>query len=258
MAINLYKLLNIPRDASLDEIRRAIEVATSYGSLDEKMRVTAQKVLLNPTMRREYDQRLAEGQATQPSSIPAAQPQSSKPLAVATEFAGVETFTPYRAPQSEVSDVYDGKGMRASGRLFTPDGIGIVTFLVNLITAGGIIVGGILLFINFRRLGKSQMGAVALLICGVVYAVLTEVGAGIISNQMIMDLVISIGLPIAIMLYAKSTQGVDIQLHQDAGGKMFSNWLALSIGLLLMLGAAALIIMPSFLSAMADRAAQTQ
>ena len=248
MAINLYKLLNIPGDASVDDIRRAIEVATSYGSLDEKMRATAQNVLLNPAMRQEYDRRLAGGQVRQSSPIPAVQPQSSPPPAAATTFSGVETFTPYRAPQSEVSDVHDGEGVRASGRLFTPDGIGIITFLSSLF------VGGIVLYLNFRRLGKRQTGAAALLICWLIQGVLMGAGAEIVNSSILMRTLIFFGVPIAIMLYAKSSQGADIQSHCDAGGKMFSNWLALGIGLLVLIGFLTLMVIMAFLPMIIDPA----
>ena len=236
MAIDLYLLLKIPRNARADVIEQAIRSAWTYGDVPSKLLVSAQRMLLDPAMRKEYDRRLAEAQKQR--SVGAASP----PVAVnRMAFAAAAPANPYQAPQAEVHDPADDSGL-ASGKLFSADGIGIATFF------GTILAGGILLSINYRRLGKRRAANVSLCLC-IALAVASMVAGIMLPDHLAVRALLGLPMLIGVMWYAKSAQGALVRAHRDAGGEMASNWLALGIGLLVLVGIFALFFILGFVLA---------
>lgn len=135
MAIDLYLLLQIPRDSHSKTIEQAIRTAWTEGRVENKLLATAYKVLLNPAMRKEYDQRLAIAQRnTVPVQTVSPVAQSSQREASAfgiKTLSAVQPVNPYRAPQAAVDDVPQHGG--SDGKLFTINGIGIATAVLLVV-----------------------------------------------------------------------------------------------------------------------------
>ena len=225
MAIDLYLLLKIPRDARVDVIDQAIKTAWAEDQVPSKLLVTAQKVLLNATMRQEYDRRLAA--AHKPVAPPT---QATHELV----FAVDAPVNPYQTARARASDrVAEDDGL-AAGKLFSVAGIGIATFF------GSFLAGGILLSLNYRRLANRRAANLALMICFVL-AVVYPAGCYFLPDDLPIALAV-VFLPLIAMIgYARAVQGAAIAAHRAAGGEMASNWLALGIGLLTVLGELLLI-----------------
>lgn len=225
MAIDLYQMLKIPRNARVDVIDQAIKTAWTYGHLPSKMLVTAQRILLNPAMRKEYDRRLAEAQ--KPVAPPA-------PATHELVFAASGAANAYQSPRARVDDVaVDGR--QVDGKLFSLIGIGIATFF------GTTIAGGLLLAHNYRRLGNRSAANWSLLL-GFGWVVVLWAVCLIMPGLLVLLILSGLITPLVIGLWllqlsavigvARVKQGASIQVHRDSGGRMASNWLALGIGLL--------------------------
>lgn len=69
MAVNLYKLLNIQPTASAAEIHAAIDATERTGRIDQATLSAARQVLLNPTIRQKYDERLQQASASASNAV---------------------------------------------------------------------------------------------------------------------------------------------------------------------------------------------
>lgn len=243
LAIDLYLLLQIPRDSHPKTIEQAIRTAWTEGRVENKLLATAHKVLLDPAMRKEYDQRLA---TVQRNTVPV---QTASPVAQSFQreasafgiksLSAVQPVNAYQVPQAVVDDVPQ-QGV-VDGKLFTINGIGIATFF------GTLIAGGILLAHNYRRLGDSKNAWLSILAGFFVTAMFTFI-AYLLPDGMRIGL--AVPQIIAITLYARLQQGAQIEAHQEAGGELVSSWLAAGIGLLTLAVLLVVIFVITFMMAM--------
>src|SRR5271169_6883821 len=106
--------------------------------------------------------------------------------------------------------------------LFNSDSVGLATFL------GTPIAGGILMAVNYRRLGKGGKGAAALAIALVVTA--AALGLGSLMPQST-SAIIAFGLLFAARGASKSLQGAAVAQHVLEGGNLGSKWAAAGLGI---------------------------
>lgn len=118
---------------------------------------------------------------------------------------------PAPAPPEEAAPDY---------KLFSPDQVAVATFL------GSPVAGGVLMWLNSRRLGTS--GWLPLLL-----------GLGASALNLVLALLVTLagsGMALALVFanrqLAESLQGKAVRQHQARGGKLASGWVAAGIGLL--------------------------
>jgi hypothetical protein len=139
-------------------------------------------------------------------------------------------FNPYQSPMAGLHNESGLEGVAEPGRpaykLYSVASAVLATFL------GSPVAGGIVLAINYKRLGQS-----AAAIHAVVWS--TVITATIIAAAMFLpdDLPVPNGalvVPQLIAMYyaAKSLQARDLDTHQRRGGRMASAWAAAGIGVL--------------------------
>jgi hypothetical protein len=124
-------------------------------------------------------------------------------------------------------------------RLFKIGGIGWATFL------GFPLAGGILLAVNSQRLGIPTLARQQLMVTGFGTAAL--VGVGIVMmlahGSPWTEAALrggAIGALMGTITYARRAQGAAINLHRSLGGGLSSNWKAVGIGLLTLIGSVVL------------------
>jgi hypothetical protein len=124
-------------------------------------------------------------------------------------------------------------------KLFKIAGIGWATF------CGGPLAGGVLLALNSRRLGHQNLArqqlffsALATLAMGVVTFLATAFW-GRAGDAGFRGM--AIGALAATIAYARHAQGLSISVHRTVGATFVSNWKALGIGILVLLGEFALV-----------------
>jgi hypothetical protein len=118
-------------------------------------------------------------------------------------------------------------GLRTDIALYTANNVALATFL------GTPLAGAVLMAINERRIGRSDV-AVKTLLAGLGGAALL-VGLGVVLPDNIPSFPIGIGSLFVMAQIAKSRQGAIVQRHLLAGGKPASGWAAAGIGLLCMI-----------------------
>lgn len=124
---------------------------------------------------------------------------------------------PQQIPQAYV---HDGTSPPVTGRFYSPNGVGIATFI------GSPLAGAIVLALNYRLLRRpgAAWGVMAIGIAGMV-----ALFAAVVQMP---DTAPSLGVPLSIGMYflAKQLQGKQFAQHVAAGGKQGSSWYAAGIG----------------------------
>lgn len=143
---------------------------------------------------------------------------------------------PYAAPKAELCDD-SVEGLQTEVKLFKVSAVGIATFL------GTPLAGGIIMAINFSRLGRRSAARSTVVITTLYTVVSTLVLFFIPMMPASVNSWIGIVHALVMHLVAKSYFSEDIENHQRLGGPMASTWIAVGIGFLTMLG----IAVPLFL-----------
>lgn len=126
--------------------------------------------------------------------------------------------------------------------LYKISGVGVATFF------GSILAGGVLMSINYKRLGNEEAAKKTL-----IYSVLATFAVlGVIflipEDIEIPNTALSIPQVIAMVQIAKKNQQNDIDNHISDGGQVSSNWKAFGIGLLTMIPILALVFLIVFVT----------
>lgn len=126
-------------------------------------------------------------------------------------------------------------------QLYSIGGVGVATFF------GSILAGGIIMWINFRRLGKFEAAQKTLIYTCFATIALFGVLMMLPDDLNIPDISFTIPQIIMMVSIAKAQQKADIDAHIRKGGKMASKWKAFGIGLLAIIPILAAIIGVTFL-----------
>ncbi len=139
----------------------------------------------------------------------------------------------YKTPESslEKNNIVTGYDFE----LYTIPAIALATFF------GTILAGGLLLAINFRKLGKEDAARKAL-----IYSAIAMVGVFIIAFLIPEDIpgpniIFTIIQLFAMIQIAKKLQAEDIKIHIDNGGLIASNWKAFGLSLVVLTGVMAIL-----------------
>src|ERR1039458_3663979 len=109
--------------------------------------------------------------------------------------------------------------------LFNADSVGLATFL------GTPIAGGILMAVNYRRLGKGGKAAAVLLIALLVTALALVFGYLVPQG---VSALVAVGLFLGARTAAKALQGAAVEQHVRKGEKLGSKWAAAGLGIALL------------------------
>lgn len=129
----------------------------------------------------------------------------------------------YQTPQSRLVDDQVEPGYR----LYKVAGIGFATFF------GTVLAGGLLMAVNFRRLGQfrqarnSLLISIAVLILTLTYSFLAGDGRAAMGPYMV-----SLASLVVVIVLARTYQDDAVDEHVRRGGQLESNWKAAGIGLL--------------------------
>lgn len=111
-------------------------------------------------------------------------------------------------------------------KLYSIEGVGIATFF------GSILAGGIIMWINLRRLGRFESARKTILY-SILATILFLFGIIMIPQDInIPSMLFTIPQIFAMVMIAKSQQKDSIDAHKNKGGEIASNWKAFGIGLL--------------------------
>ncbi len=130
----------------------------------------------------------------------------------------------YKPPESSLDNVDVATGY--DFKLYTISAIGLATFF------GTVLAGGLILAINYWRLGNEVAARNSLL-----FSVMATLGILLIAYSIPDDVnlpnIIFTVIQLVVMIQiAKQLQGVDINNHIDNDGAVESNWKAFGISLL--------------------------
>ena len=109
--------------------------------------------------------------------------------------------------------------------LFDSRAVALATFF------GTPVAGGILMAINYSRLGNTGKAVTALILSLLATGALIFVGFKIPQGA---STIIAVGVMFAMKAIAKSLQGYDVTVHVEKGGKLGSMWTAFWIGLIVL------------------------
>ena len=125
--------------------------------------------------------------------------------------------------------------------LFKVRGVGIATF------CGSVLAGGILMAMNFHRMGQPERVWPTLgLSC---LGLLISLGLGFVLPEGFPNFLVTLPVLWAMVTLAERYQGEAIKRRTDAGLPMRSNWLAFGISLLVILPVLAVIFVLAMLFA---------
>jgi hypothetical protein len=105
--------------------------------------------------------------------------------------------------------------------LFDSGAVGLATLF------GGPLAGSILMAVNYKRLGRTSQGVLAVILGAIVTAVLIAVGWDSTHVSGALGLVVFLGT----WQLAKATQGSEVEAHVARGGQLGSKWLAFAIAI---------------------------
>src|ERR1017187_2836908 len=109
--------------------------------------------------------------------------------------------------------------------LFNADSVGLATFL------GTPIAGGILMAVNYRRLGKGSKAAAVLVVALLVTALALAFGFLVPRGP---SALVAVGLFLGARAAAKALQSTAVEQHVQQGGKLGSKWAAAGLGIALL------------------------
>lgn len=127
-------------------------------------------------------------------------------------------------PQTELND-----NTTVNYKLFKVSGIGLATFL------GSMFAGGLLMSLNFQRLGQETKAKQALLYSGLATLFVIIVVSSIPESVDIPNTILTVPQIILVLYFAKNYQTTEIDAHIENGGLAESNWKAAGIALLVLI-----------------------
>lgn len=127
----------------------------------------------------------------------------------------------YEAPKSELSD-----GSPANFKLYKLAGIGWATFF------GSIFAGGYLLSQNYKNLGQHDKAKKALSYSLIATIIFFAIVFLIPEDINIPNTAFTVPQIVAMVQFARTSQGQDLENHTASGGETYSNWRAVGIGIL--------------------------
>lgn len=133
----------------------------------------------------------------------------------------------YKAPESSISESQEVVEGAPDYKLFKLPSVGIATFF------GTMIAGGLIMSLNYRRLGDAAKGNQVVGI-SIAATIAVMVLAALLPPQ-VPGIIFTIAQILAMNAWAKSVQETAVNTHLEAGGEMESNWLAFGISLLVLL-----------------------
>jgi len=141
----------------------------------------------------------------------------------------------YKTPESSLEDGKINAGY--DFELYTISAIGLATFF------GTVFAGGLILAINFKRLGKESEARKTLLFSAIALAVVFLIAFQIPEDVNVPNIIFTIIQLVAMIQIAKKLQAADINHHIDNGGWVASNWKAFGISLLVLTGVMAILFL---------------
>ena len=114
-------------------------------------------------------------------------------------------------------------------KLYSALAVGMSSFI------GSPLAGGILMALNFRRLGQRARAWVAVVLSVAVALLFIAVSASTSSDNPVPGLVYIFVLPPALYLAARAVQGRHFKAHRDQDGRFESVWKAACIALLVLI-----------------------
>ena len=130
----------------------------------------------------------------------------------------------YDTPNADLTNDLD-----VNYKLFKITGIGLATFF------GTVFAGGILMAINFSRLGREAEAKKALIFSALATLAIIGVSFLIPDDVNIPSVAFTVPQIIIMIQLAKKHQASDIESHVNLGGKTSSNWIAFGISLLVLI-----------------------
>ncbi|BFM09152.1 hypothetical protein [Halioxenophilus aromaticivorans] len=124
--------------------------------------------------------------------------------------------------------------------LFKLNGIVIATFV------GSAVAGGILMYINFKRLGLPDKANKSLLYSIIGFVLLMIASIFIPYADKIPNIAFTVAQVVALLHFSKEHLGPLIDSHAANGGELASNWKAFGIGLLVLLPVVAFVFLLAF------------
>ncbi|SMF56128.1 hypothetical protein SAMN02745866_03589 [Alteromonadaceae bacterium Bs31] len=144
----------------------------------------------------------------------------------------------YQTPKSDLSPE---QAHAKAFKLYKISGIGVATFF------GTMIAGAYIASRNCNALGRPQQGKIILLFSTLFTIALMTASFFIPEDIEVPNIVFTI-VPLVIMVQmSKKWFLEEIVAHEDAAGKMYSNWRAFSISLLFLLGLFTIAVGAAFL-----------
>jgi len=129
--------------------------------------------------------------------------------------------------QSQEKELDQSNTKKPEHKLYQISGVVIATLF------GGVLAGGILMAVNYKRMGKPQCVIPTIAIS--IVTLLCAIFLSYILPERFPSLLLSIPQLIAISYLMKNLQEASINHHTHNGGLMESNWLAFGISLVVML-----------------------
>lgn len=135
----------------------------------------------------------------------------------------------YSPPKSNLNQI------ATPSSLYKTSGIGVATFI------GSVLAGGIIMYINFNRLGLEDKAKKCLIYSTLATLVIFGIAFLIPEDFNIPNIAFTIPQVVAMMQIAKSQQGAFIDDHKSSGGTLASNWKAFGISLVVLVGIVVII-----------------
>jgi hypothetical protein len=154
-----------------------------------------------------------------------------------TKRRAIHVSSIYESPEAELVDRDD----YVDYKLFKISGIGLATFF------GSAFAGGILLGLNFKRLGNDGAAQKAYIFSLLATLVIIGGAMFIPEDVPVPNVVFTVIQLFAMLQISKHFQGADIETHIANNGEIESNWKAFGISLLVLLALLAIIFVLTFI-----------
>jgi hypothetical protein len=128
----------------------------------------------------------------------------------------------------------------SDNELYKINGIAIATFF------GSVLAGGLLMAQNYKQLGKPDEAKKILIYSAIALIIIIALAFVVLDNWNVPAIVFTLPQWVGMQALAQGYQAKDIQAHEEAGGKLASNWKALGISLLVLLAIAAVVFFVAF------------
>jgi hypothetical protein len=139
-------------------------------------------------------------------------------------------INPYQSPSASLTDIelddHPQDQSRPSYKLYSVRSIVLATFL------GSPLAGGIVMALNYRRLGLPAKAMHSAIWSAVATAALIAIAIGMPDDIKIPNMLFLIAQVLAMFIVATKLQGANLSSHQFHGGRLASAWGAAGIAIL--------------------------